>query len=63
MNTQEIQQQLIYLNDLTLQKGFDMGWEAVIEQLELEADNLHNQGKDLPAQAVRNVIKKIQHNH
>lgn len=63
MNASEIQQQIAYLNDLMLQKGFDMGWEAVVEQLELEADNMHNQGQELNAQVVRKLIKKINHNH
>lgn len=63
MNANEIQQQINYLNDLTLQKGFDMGWEAVVEQLELEADNMHNQGQELNAQVVRKLIRKINHNH
>lgn len=63
MNANEIQQQINYLNDLTLQKGFDMGWEAVVEQLELEADNMHNQGQELNAQLVRKLIRKINHNH
>lgn len=63
MNASEIQQQIAYLNDLMLQKGFDMGWEAVVEQLELEADTMHNQGQELNAQVVRKLIKKINHNH
>lgn len=62
MTVTEARQKLMFYVDAIYQKGFDLGWECVMEELEVHADELWNLGAKVEAEAVRETIKKIRAN-
>jgi hypothetical protein len=59
VNIKDIKQQIEFLQDAILQKGYDLGYEAVLEMIELEADNLHNASKLAEAENMRAFARKV----
>jgi hypothetical protein len=59
MTITDARNKLLFYVDSIYQKGFDLGWEAVLEELEIHADELWNNGATKEAEAVRVVIAKI----
>ncbi len=55
----EIKKQLEFHQDLLYQKGYDLGFESLMEELEQIADSWHNAGFTSPAEMLRLEIKNI----
>ena len=59
MNLRDIKKQLEFHQDLLYQKGYDLGFESLLEELEQIADSWHNAGFTSPAEMLRLEIKKL----
>ena len=59
MKVTEIKKQLEFYQDLLYQKGYDLGFESLLEELEQIADSWHNAGFTSPAEMLRLEIKKL----
>lgn len=59
MTINEAREKLLFYVDSIYQKGFDLGWECVLEELEIHADELWNNGATAEAETVRATIRKI----
>jgi hypothetical protein len=55
----EIKQQLEFHQDLLYQKGYDLGFESLMEEFEQIADSWHNNGFTSPAEMLRLEIRKL----
>ena len=59
MNIREIKQGLEHHLDILYQKGYDLGFQSVLEDLEMIADSWWNSGFTTPAEMLRMEIKKL----
>jgi hypothetical protein len=59
MKTDEIKRQLDFYVDALFQKGYDLGWVSVIEQLQYMSDTEWNNGNKVTAEIIRKAIKEI----
>lgn len=59
MKVIEIKKQLEFYQDLMFQKGYDLGFEGLMEELEQIADEWHNTGATTAAEMLRLEIRKI----
>ncbi len=55
----EIKKQLEFHQDLLYQKGYDLGFESLMEEFEQVADEWHNNGFTAAAEMLREEIRKI----
>lgn len=59
MKIQEIKSNMEFYMDAMYQKGFDLGWDTALEDLEQMSDNWYNAGKTIEAEALRNAVKEM----
>ena len=59
MKLTELKNKLDFLQDALYQKGYDLGFESLLEEFEQIADSWHNNGFTAPAEMLRLEIKKI----
>lgn len=59
MRITELKNTLELTIDAIYQKGYDLGFESVLEDLEMIADSWWNNGFTTPAEMLRMEIKKL----
>jgi hypothetical protein len=59
MNISELKSKLDFYVDAIYQKGFDYGFETVIEELDSISDRLWNDGHKDAAEIIRGVVKLV----
>lgn len=59
MNISELKHKLDFHVDAIYQKGYDLGFESVLEELDLIADAWWNHDFKVPADMLRMEIKKL----
>lgn len=59
MQITELKQKLDFYSDAIYQKGYDLGWSAALESLEMVSDALWNRGDSATAQEIRKVINLV----
>jgi hypothetical protein len=59
MKITDLKNTLDFTVDAIYQKGYDLGFESVLEELELIADSWWNNGFTTPAEMLRMEIKKL----
>lgn len=59
MKIHEIKSNIEFNMDALYQKGFDLGWDTVLEDMEQMSDNWYNTGKTIEAEALRNAVKEM----
>lgn len=59
MKIDELKQNLDFYVDAIFQRGYDLGWESVVAQLESFSDREWNNGNKTTAEVIRKVIKTI----
>lgn len=59
MKTDEIKQQVDFYVDALFQKGYDLGYKSVLEELEQMSDSHWNDGNKVTAEILRKAIKDI----
>ena len=57
MKVSEIKSRLDFYADALFQRGYDMGWNSVVEELEQAADREWNIGNKTTAEVLRKAIK------
>lgn len=60
MKVNEIKNQIEFFTDSLFQAGYDMGWNAVLEELQQASDREWNIGNKTTAEVIRQAIKEIQ---
>lgn len=63
MKIHEIKSNIEFYMDALYQKGFDLGWETVLEDMEQMSDNWHNIGKTTEAEILRNAVKEMRQSY
>ncbi len=59
MNIREIKQKIDLYGDALYQKGYELGFESLLEEFEQIADKWHNNGVTTGAELLRLEIKRI----
>ena len=59
MKITELKSKLDFYADALYQKGYDLGFEGVLEEFEQIADSWHNNGFTSPAEMLRLEIRKL----
>jgi hypothetical protein len=59
MNISELKSKLDFYVDAIYQKGYDCGFETVIEELDAISDRLWNDGHKDAAEIIRGVVKLV----
>lgn len=59
MKVTELKQKLDFYTDALYQKGYDLGFESLLEELEQISDSWHNNGFTTPAEMLRLEIRKL----
>lgn len=59
MNTSEIKKNIEFYTDALFQKGYDLGWNSVLEELEQEADREWNLGNKTTSEVITRVARQI----
>jgi len=59
MNISELKSKLDFYVDAIYQKGYDCGFETVIEELDAISDRLWNDGHKDAAEVIRGVVKLV----
>ena len=59
MNIKRIKEQLDYQIDTLFQAGYDLGWNALLEDLEQYADTQWNLNNKTTAEIVRKLINEM----
>lgn len=59
MDIYTIKQQTEFLQDVIYQKGYDLGWESALEQMEQVSDRLWNRGESATGEMLRNIINQV----
>lgn len=57
--TRELKQDIEFNLDLLYQKGYDLGFNSLLEDFELIADSWWNSGFTTPAEMLRLEIRKL----
>lgn len=55
----ELKSKLDFYADAIYQKGYDLGFESLLEELEQISDSWHNNGFTTPAEMLRLEIRKL----
>jgi hypothetical protein len=55
----ELKSKLDFYADAIYQKGYDLGFDSILEELEQISDSWHNNGFTTPAEMLRLEIKKL----
>lgn len=53
MKIHELKSKLDFYIDSIYQKGYDLGYESVLEELEIMSDRLWNDGNEAEAEAIK----------
>ncbi len=59
MTLGELKRQIEFHQDALYQKGYDLGINSLLEELEQISDSWHNAGFTTPAEMLRLEIKKL----
>lgn len=59
MTIKEAKDKLLFYIDAIYEKGYNLGWESVLEELEIHSDELWNNGAKAEAEAIRAKIKEL----
>jgi hypothetical protein len=59
MKINELKSKLNFYADALYQKGYDLGFESLLEELEQTADSWHNNGFKGSAEMLRLEIRKL----
>ena len=59
MNLSELKSKLDFYVDAIYQKGYDCGFDTVIEELDAISDRLWNDGHKDAAEIIRGVVKLV----
>jgi TPR repeat protein len=59
MKLTELKSKLDFYADAIYQKGYDLGFESILEELEQISDSWHNNGFTSPAEMLRLEIRKL----
>jgi len=59
MNVKQIKEQIDYQIDTLFQAGYDLGWNALLEDLEQYADTQWNLNNKTTAEIVRKLINEM----
>lgn len=59
MNVKQIKEQIDYQIDTLFQAGYDLGWSALLEDLEQYADTQWNLNNKTTAEIVRKLINEM----
>jgi hypothetical protein len=59
MNVKELKREVEFLQDALYQKGYDLGFESLLEEFEQIADSWHNNSFTAPAEMLRLEIRKL----
>ncbi len=59
MKINELKSKLDFYADAIYQKGYDLGFESILEELEQISDSWHNNGFTSPAEMLRLEIRKL----
>lgn len=59
MEIREIKQQTEFLQDVLYQKGYDLGYEAALEEMEQISDRLWNRGDSATGEMLRDIINRV----
>ena len=63
MKIHEIKSNMEFYMDALYQKGFDLGWDTILEDFEQMSDNWYNTGKTTEAEILRNAIKEMRQSY
>lgn len=61
MTIPEFKKTFEFLTDRLYQLGYDKGWQALIEELELRADAEWNMGNGVTADIIRKLANEMRH--
>lgn len=59
----EFKSKIDFLFDALYQKGYDSGWAAVVEELELRADAEWNMGNGATSSVIRKLANELRGNN
>jgi hypothetical protein len=59
MKLTELKSKMDFLQDALYQKGYDLGFESLLEDFEQIADSWHNNGFTAPAEMLRLELRKL----
>lgn len=59
MKIDELKQNLDFYVDAIFQRGYDLGWESVLTQLDNLSNTEWNNGNKATAEVIRRVVKQI----
>lgn len=59
MKIHEIKTNMEFYMDALYQKGFDLGWDTILEDFEQMSDNWYNAGRTAEAEALRKAVKEM----
>ena len=59
MSINDLKSKLDFHVDAIYQKGYDLGFESLLEELEQISDSWHNNGFTTPAEMLRLEIRKL----
>ena len=59
MKITELKSKLDFYADALYQKGYDLGFEGLLEEFEQIADSWHNNGFTAPAEMLRLELRKL----
>ena len=59
MRVKEIKQQIEFQTDALFQAGYDMGWNAILNELDQLSNKEWNIGNRVTAEVIRKVVKEL----
>lgn len=59
MRVKEIKQQIEFQTDALFQAGYDMGWNAILNELDELSNKEWNIGNRVTAEVIRKVVKEL----
>ena len=59
MDIYTIKQKVEFLQDVIYQKGYDLGREATLEEMEQISDRLWNRGESATGEMLRDIINRV----
>ena len=59
MKVKEIKNQIEFFADALFQSGYDLGWNAVLEELQQLSDAEWNSGNTTTAEVIRKALKDV----
>ena len=59
MKVKEIKNQIEFFADALFQSGYDLGWNAVLEELQQLSDAEWNSGNKTTAEVIRKALKDV----